>query len=76
MYSNVDCYELKLACYKYKLFPENLKVMTKQKTRIYTQSKNTTTKKIIKPERKVVREEIEELQKSQKTTKWQSLCIY
>ena len=45
MYSNVDCYELKLACYKYKLFPENLKVMTKQKTRIYTQSKNTTTKK-------------------------------
>ena len=44
MYSNVDCYELKLACYKYKLFPENLKVMTKQRTRIYTQSKNTTTK--------------------------------
>ena len=44
MYSNVDCYELKLACYNYKLFPENLNVMKKQRTRIYTQSKNTTTK--------------------------------
>lgn len=44
MYSNIDCYELKLACYKYKLFPENLQVMTKQRTRVYTQSKNTMTK--------------------------------
>ena len=75
MYSNIYCYELKLACYKYKLFPENLQVITKQITRVYTQSKNTMTK-IIKPERKGVREEIEELLKSQKTTKWQSLHIY
>ena len=49
MCSKLSCYQLKIACYKYKLFHVSLMVITKQKSIVYTQkikrkeSKNTMT---------------------------------